>query len=173
MTHEILNAAGLHDELSARLRRLEVRTAHVFGQVLPNAPAVYATTDRYLALLQGAHGAPNADAAVVAALVLQQELIDPAELATPAFWATALGRAIGYWTGGYERWDGGRLLGVPQVEAAAILNVTRQNVTYAIGQKRLVSCGPGLGVTALSVAVYAHARYPLGIIEVIGAVTRG
>lgn len=164
--HEILDAPGLHDELAGRMRRLEVRTTQVFGQALPMAATVYATGRDFLHRLQDQL---DPEGARHAAQILQHELIDPAELGTPTFWTTALGRAIGYWTGGYERWDGTRCLGVPQVEAAALLKMSRQGVNHNIGQGRLESCGAGLGVTASSVATLMHARYPLGTIEIMEA----
>lgn len=168
MTHEIFDAAGLHDELSNRMRRLELRTSLVFRQALPVAAAVFAATDGYLTRLRCDTPGGGMDA-TTAAEVLQHELIDPAELGTPAFWATALGRAIGYWTGGHERWTGNHCLGVPQVEAAALLKMSRQGVNDAIGRKRLEQVGAGLGVTASSVVALMHARYPLGTIEILEA----
>lgn len=156
MTHEILDNAALRNQLFQRVTRLEVRCALVFGVAPADATAIYAVTDDFLARLRGTQGTR---AAVEAATRLQQELFDPFELATSAFWATALGRAVGYWTGGNERWDGTVQLGVPQVEAAAVLGMTRQGVNEATKRQRLEACKAG--VTALSVADYMHARYPL------------
>lgn len=157
MMHEILEAPGLKQELTSRLRRLEVRTTRIFGQALPEAASAYAMASVYLDQLTGRAGI---DAAVAVAHVLQDDLIDAPELGTSVFWSSPLGRAVGYWTGGLERQlDAHGSVGVPQVEAAALLGMSRQGVNDAIKRKRLVAVANG--VTALSVADYMHQRYPL------------
>lgn len=160
MIHDILDAPEVRDDLRARLLRLEQRTAEVFGQALPEAARAYAVGNEYAANLRGEHGEREA---ILTARLLQAQLIDTAEVNTTAFWASPLGRALGYWTGGQERTTpAGQATGVPQAEAAALLGVSRQAVNDAVKRGRLqLAIGPGFGLTALSVADLMHARYPL------------
>lgn len=158
--HEILEAPSLREDLSERLRRLEIRVAAVFQQTLPSAASAHAVAHVYQDHLAGRFGAA---VAVGTSDMLLKYLADAAETQTPEFWATPLGRAIGFWTGGVERREGDKLLGVPQVEAAALLGMTRQGVGDAVKRGRLAQVGPGLGLGAVSVSDYMHQRYPVEV----------
>jgi hypothetical protein len=157
MTHEILDHPKLREELFNRIVQLEIRCATVFGVAPADGMAIHRLTDEYLTQL----GHP--ETAVSAAAKLMEHLVDPAERGTALFWTGALGRALGYWTGGCEQWseNGKDYLGVPPVEAAAILGISRQGVADAVRRGRLVKGDTGPGILALSIADLMKERYPL------------
>lgn len=157
MAHEILDNPQLREELHNRIVQLEIRCATVFDVAPADGMAIHRLTDEYLIHL----GHP--DTAVPAAAKLMAHLVDPGERGTALFWTGALGRALGYWTGGWEQRseNGNYCLGVPPVEAAAILGISRQGVADAVRRGRLTKGDTGPGIVALSIADLMKERYPL------------
>lgn len=144
-----LEALQLEDDLSQRVDQLAMRNAHVFGQPLPAKRIVAHVAKRYAADLTG-RGRKGEDDAVAAAEEVSRYLVDDAEIGTPLFWRSDLGRAIA-WHLGYA-WHS-----APQSHAAAILGVSRQAVSDAVGRGALRTAQDG-GVERTSLRDYLRAR---------------
>lgn len=151
MSHLILGHVAIQADLSTRVRRLGEAHHWMYG-TSASTDVSYMTAAWWSTALAGEIAEMAGD---LAATRVAAHLVHPLELGTSEFWRTALGRAIGWWTGGAEADIGD---GVPVATAAAIMGMTRQGVDYARRRGHLAP--KGLGVDSASVANYMRTTFP-------------
>ncbi|MET0351218.1 MAG: hypothetical protein ABW067_15610 [Rhizobacter sp.] len=118
---------ALTDEIDSLVGALAARYLAVFepSDQWPDAQAVQKTVDWYASALYGdSERAASEKAAMEIVLFLA-----PDASQKPAWWGTALGRAVAWW--------GGLPAEVQQTTAAHVLGVTRQRVTTLIADSQL------------------------------------
>jgi hypothetical protein len=136
---------------------LNLRTAHVFGI---STPAKMADVEEMRSWLKAAIGGALGEArGMTAAHKILNDLIDPYESMDAAFWTTALGKAVAWWTGGPLDPDG-----VPRPIVAAILGCSRQNIFTLVKEGKLAEKSPGM-LTQESVRAAMRQRHPHQIKE--------
>lgn len=158
--HEILEGEALRNALDNRLVRLANRLAEATGEGTPYG--LRKLLDATMTHAHGIAGGFGLEGGEALARTILRTLVDEGERDDPAFWSTALGRAIAWWTGGPEGW-------VSRHIAAAILGTTRQSVHELVKRQRLTGAvlGDGFrgtgseGVTPESLRRLLRERYPL------------
>lgn len=119
-----------------RLYGLLRRTNRTFGAAAGMPAAVADGVCRWF--VTALRGDNNAIEGQAAGMKMLQDVVDPAEWQDgTAFWCTALGRSIGWWTGG-SPWASGA---VSRTAASSMLDVGRQGVAKAVDNGRLIAVG--------------------------------
>lgn len=137
-------------DIESRLTDAQRRLATLMGDVGFGDHAM-ASRARFLAWrLAGHEGSLSGQNA---AAYLLELLVPALEQRERAFWATPLGKAMAWWTGGQGA------LARRKMIAETVMGVSRQAVYAMIESGRLLN-GPGGDVTAESLAALLQHRYP-------------
>jgi hypothetical protein len=151
--NQILDDPQVLADLRGRLKR-QLDSALAIRAGVPstrNEGMAAELADRYHSCLRGTQGRHGGEEA---AQLLMDNLISLAEMDSAAFWATPLGRALAWWTGGNRP-------GMARSAAQAALGVTRQAVAQLVGGQRLSTLTLHHGVTRESLRDLMQQRHPL------------
>lgn len=112
------------EQLATAVAALYRRARSILGEQ-PEATPDYTTNWLYDVLTLGIGEASAETMATMAAYQIVRDLMDPAEVASSAWWGTPLGRAIVWWVG-WPASPSQSVVVVPQRIVCHVLGVTRQ-----------------------------------------------
>lgn len=151
-----IESPHLEREILLYMERLAQRHAVVFGTPPTPKRTVATVAARYAADLQGKRDHLGPDNARNAAAEIMTHLVDDADLLSPDFWKTDLGRAVAWYVGYVTDM-------VPTPIAAAILGMTRQAVHDAKVRGALKAARAegvtATGISRASLLPYLRAQY--------------
>lgn len=162
MSHPILEAPGIRADLTERIGAAAWRYKVLLGAPIHTVYDVGTAVDRWMRVL-GPHEITD-ERNDADAVVLLHQLTTAAERRDPTFWASPLGRALAWWTGGEEAAILGESKGVHRSEARAALGISRQAVQASITERprfydpHETSCS---GISAAGLRRAMRERYPL------------